>query len=92
MRVGVLEPAARKQPVRLDQRGDDSLVGVALLALVVDDARTAFAVRSEAGGVLGVIAGIVDGEGDGGRDAARLEIASASIQASKSSRPWPGAV
>jgi hypothetical protein len=38
-------------------------------------AGAAFAVRSEAGRVLGVIAGVVDGEGDRGRDAARLEIA-----------------
>jgi hypothetical protein len=39
MRIGVLQPAAREQPVRFDQSGDDGLVGVALLALVVDDAR-----------------------------------------------------
>ena len=72
----MLEPAAREQVSGLDQRGDDGLVGVALLALVVDDAgRSAFAVRPEARGVLGVVAGIVDGEGDGGRDAARLEVA-----------------
>jgi hypothetical protein len=37
MRIGVLQPAAREQVVRLDQRLDDGLVGVALLALVGDD-------------------------------------------------------
>jgi hypothetical protein len=49
----MLEPAAREQVAGLDQRGDDGLVGVALLALVVDDARRpAFAVRAEAGASL----------------------------------------
>jgi hypothetical protein len=41
MRIGVLQPAAREQLVVLNERGDDGLVGVALLALVVDDARRA---------------------------------------------------
>ena len=39
MRILVLQPSARKQRVVLDQLVDDGLVGVALLAVVVDDAR-----------------------------------------------------
>ena len=94
MRIAVLQPAAREQHVALDQRLDDGLVGVALLAVVVDDARrAALAVRAEARRVLGEEAGIVDGEGDVGVDArACAARGAASIQASKSSRPWPGAV
>ncbi len=94
MRIGVLQPAARKQRVALDQFLDDRLVGVALLAIVVDDARRpALAVRAEARRVLGEEAGIVDRERDFGRDAARFaDRAPRPIQASKSSRPWPGAV
>ena len=42
MRILVLQAAAREQLVRLDQRRDDRLVGITLLALVVDDARAAF--------------------------------------------------
>ena len=38
MRILVLEPPARDERAGLDQRLDDRLVGVALLALVVDDA------------------------------------------------------
>ena len=38
MRILMLEPAARDEHAGLDQRLDDGLVGVALLALVVDDA------------------------------------------------------
>ena len=45
MRIAVLQPAAREQHVALDQRVDDGLVGIALLAVVVDDARRA-ALRS----------------------------------------------
>ena len=65
MRILVLQPSAREQHVALDQRVDDRLVGVALLAVVVDDARRpALAVRPEARRILGEEAGIVDGEGD----------------------------
>ena len=38
VRVLMLEPATRQQHAAFDQRLDDGLVGVALLALVVDDA------------------------------------------------------
>jgi len=76
MRVLVLQPTAREQIAGLDQRGDNALVGVALLALVVDDPRgTAFRVRPEARHVLGVEAVIVDGEGDRRVDTPRFEIA-----------------
>ena len=90
----MLQPAARKQRVALDQRVDDGLVGIALLAVVVDDARRpARAVGTETRRVLGEEAGVIDGEGDVGVDAApRASSGAASIQASKSSRPWPGAV
>jgi hypothetical protein len=75
MRIGVLEPPARKQHVFRDQRLDDGLVGVALLAVVVDDAGgPALAVRPEARRVGGEEAGIVDGEGDFRVDAARGQI------------------
>jgi hypothetical protein len=54
MRILVLQrPRANSMP-RRDQRVDDRLVGVALLAVVVDDARRpALAVRAEARRVLG---------------------------------------
>ena len=65
VRILVLQPPAREQHVALDQRVDDGLVGVALLAVVVDDARRpAFAIRPKARRVLGEVAGVVDGEGD----------------------------
>ena len=38
MRILMLQPAARDDHAGFDQRLDDRLVGVALLALVVDDA------------------------------------------------------
>ena len=80
-------PRAISMPA-LHQRVDDGLVGVALVALVVDDA-----LALEARRVLGEAPVAVDGEGDGGVDAALLAASRAfSIQMSKSSRPWPGAV
>ncbi len=66
----MLEPAARQQHAGLDQRLDHGLVGVALLALVVDDA-----LAGEARRVIGEGAVLVDGVGDGGVDAALLEFA-----------------
>ena len=68
MRILVLEAAARDQHAGVDQRLDHRLVGVALLALVVDDA-----LAREAGRGLGEGAVLVDGVGDGGVDAARFE-------------------
>ncbi len=76
MRIGVLQAATREKHVARDERFDDGLVGVALLALVVDDARrAAFAVGTEARRILGEIAGVVHGEGDGRIDAACRKIA-----------------
>ena len=76
MRIGMLQAAAGEQRVAGDQRLDDALVGVALLAVVVDDAGGAtLGVGTEARRVVGVEAGVVDGERDRGRDAARFELA-----------------
>ena len=68
MRILVLEAAARDQHAGLDQRLDHRLVGVALLALVVDDA-----LAGEAGGLLGEGAVLIDGIRDGRIDAARFQ-------------------
>ena len=70
MRVLVLQPAAREQHARVHQRLDHGLVGVALLALVVDDT-----LAGETGSVVGEGAVLVDGVGDRGVDAARLQLA-----------------
>ncbi|MGX0965828.1 hypothetical protein AB7M63_006277 [Bradyrhizobium japonicum] len=70
MRILVLEAAAREQLAAFDQRLDHGLVGIALLALVVEHA-----LAGEAGGLCGVGAVLVDGVGDRGRDAARIELA-----------------
>ena len=76
MRVLVLHPAAREQRIARDQRVDDGLVGITLLAVVVDDARwAALAIRAETGGILGVVTGIVHREGDRGVDAPALQVA-----------------
>ena len=74
MRILVLQPTAREQHVFRDQRVDDGLVGVALLAVVVDDARSpTLAIRSETRRVLGEVAGVVHREGDRRVDAARAQ-------------------
>ncbi len=65
MRILVLEAAARDEVAAGDQRLDDDLVGVALLALVGDDLRALEARR-----ILGEAAIGVDGVGDAGLDAA----------------------
>ena len=70
MRILVLQPAARDQHAGLGQRLDHRLVGVALLALVGDDA-----LAGEARRVVGEGAVLVDRVGDRGVDAARLELA-----------------
>jgi hypothetical protein len=62
-------------------------LAIALVALVVDDP-----LALEPRRVLGEAPIAVDGEGDGGVDAALLQLRRFSIQMSKSSRPWPGAV
>ena len=68
----MLEPAAGEQHVRLDQRLDDGVVGVALLTLVGDNL---FAFKAR--GVCRETAIGADGEGNGGVDAARFEVAGA---------------
>ena len=70
MRILMLQPAAREQHAGLDQRLDHGLVGVALFALVVDDA-----LAREARRLIGEGAVLVDGVGDRGVDAARFELA-----------------
>ena len=66
----MLQPAARDDVAGVGQRLDDGLVGVALLALVVDDA-----LALEAGRMRGERAVLVDGVGNRGIDAARFELA-----------------
>ncbi len=82
MRILMLEPAAGDEHARIDQRTDHRLVGIALLALVGDDA-----LALEARRVLGEEAIGIDGEGD-----RLIPPELFSIQMSKSSAPWPGAV
>ena len=83
----MLEPSARDEIAGLNQRGDHRLIGVALVALVGDDA-LAFKARR----VLRIEAVLVDRIGNARLDAARVQRARIAIQMSKSSRPWPGAV
>ena len=66
----MLEAAARQQHAGVDQGLDAGVVGVALFALVVDDAFS-----REARRLLGEGAVFVDGVGDGGVDAARCQFA-----------------
>src|SRR6185437_14192157 len=68
VRILVLEAAARDEHVRVDQRLDHRLVGVALLTLVVDDA-----LAGETGRLRGERAVLIDGIGDRGIDAALFE-------------------
>ena len=70
MGILVFEAAAADEIAGLRKRLDDGVVGVALLALVVDDALALKARR-----VLGVEAVGADGIGDFGLDAASGEIA-----------------
>ena len=64
----MLEAAARDDVAGLGQRLDHGVVGVALLALVVDDA-----LAGEARRLFGEGAVLVDGVGNRGTDAARFE-------------------
>ena len=66
MRVLVLQAAARDQRVGFHQRLDDGVVGVALVAVLLEHA-----LALEARRLAGERAVGVDGEGDGGVDAAR---------------------
>src|SRR5438105_8218879 len=65
----MLQASARDQHVGVDQRPDHSLVGVALLTLVIDDALAGKAWRC-----LGEGAVLVDGIGNGGIDAALFQL------------------
>ncbi len=76
MRIAVLQTAAGKQVVFRDQRLDDAVIGVTLLAVIVHDTGgTAFGRRAETGGVFGVETVIADRERDLGGDTARFQIA-----------------
>ena len=90
MRILVLQPAAGHERAGLDQRLDHRLVGVALLALVGDDALPAKPRR-----LLGVRRTVRRRRCRGSpcrcRSAASV-CAMLDVQMSKSSRPWPGAV
>ena len=84
----MLEPPARDQHAGFDQRLDHRFVGIALLALVGEDA-----LAGETRRLLGEAAVGIDGIGNGRIDAALAEFACAfAVHTSKSSRPWPGAV
>ena len=78
----MLEAAARDDHPGFDQCLDYRLVGVALLAFVVDDAFS-----GEARGLRGQSAVFVDGVGNRGVDAAGFNLRLLAIQMSKSSRP-----
>ena len=69
MRILVLEAAARDQGSCFAQCTDDRVVGVALLAVVGDDA-----LAREARRILGVEAVGIHREGDGVRDALALDV------------------
>ena len=69
MRVLMLEPAARDQHADFDQGLDHRVVGVALFAIVGDDALAGKARR-----LVGEAAVGVDGVRNGGVDAARGEL------------------
>ena len=70
MRILMLEPAACQEHAAFDQRLDHGLVGVALLALVVDDA-----LAGEARRLIGEGAVFIDGVGNRGVDAAGFQLA-----------------
>ena len=66
MGIFVLQAATGKEIVLADQGRDDALIGVALLALVVDHAcRAAIGIRAKTGCVVGVKASVINGERDG---------------------------
>ena len=69
----MLEATARKQVVCGDQRLDHPLVGVALLALVVDDAGRIAGIGAEARCILGIKTVVIHGERDARGNAARFQ-------------------
>ena len=82
MRILMLEAAARDEIACLDQCLDDRFVGVALVALVVDDALAGEARRLLREEAIGI-----DGVRDARVDTACFEFRLCAIQMSKSSRP-----
>ncbi len=72
VRILVLQAAARDERTGVGQRLDDGVVGVALVALVVEHA-----LALEAGRVLGEDAVGIDGEGNGRVDAALFQLGAA---------------
>ena len=70
MRILMLQSPARHQITRFDQSLDHRLVGVALLALVIDNPPA-----RKARGLLGIGAVIIDREGNGSVDAALGQLA-----------------
>ncbi len=87
MRILVLELSARDERAGLDQRLDDGVVGVALLALLGQDAPA-----REARRLVGQHAVLVHRVGNARLDPALLKSRVLAVQSSKSSRPWLGAV
>ena len=86
MRIIVLVAGAGDERVGIGERRDHREIGVAELALVVDDP-----LALEARRVLGEEAGLIDGEGDFGIDAcARAARCSFAVQISKSSHAVAG--
>ena len=82
MRILVLEAAARDDIAGLGQRLDHRVVGVALLALVVDDA-----LAGEAGRLFGEGAVFIDGVRIAGLMPRASSAARLAVHTSKSSRP-----
>src|SRR5690606_20940933 len=68
MGILVLDAAAGDEVARFGKRGDDALVGVALLAIVVDDARAVEAWR-----LVSIKTIVTNGIGDGRIDTAILQ-------------------
>ena len=87
MRILVLEAAARDQRVGVGQRLDDGVVGVALVAVLLEHA---LALEAGASLVKAPSASTVKGMVVSMPRA--ISLAWLAIQISKSSRPWPGAV
>ncbi len=76
MRIGMLEPPTREKFIGRDKLFDDDLVGVTLLAVIVNDTGwPAFAVGAEARRILGIKAVIADRERDIRINAARFQLA-----------------
>ena len=76
MRIFVFQAATGEKVVALDQRGDDRLVRIALLASVINDSGSpTFAVRAKTRCVIGVKAGIIHRKGNSRGNAHGLDFA-----------------